>query len=88
MYVTCKFTAGAFTERPAPVQYVTLSRIPLDVQILPKNIMSNFAQSSTDAKIFIIKHLSSEKNPELQERRFFYAPDFAVSDYAASQNVC
>lgn len=35
---------------------------------IAKNIMSNFAQSSTGTKIFIIKHLCSEKNTRLQER--------------------
>lgn len=35
-YVTCKFKGTTFSKRLAQVQYVTLSQIPTDIQILPK----------------------------------------------------
>lgn len=54
---------------------------------IAKNIMSNFAQSSTGTEIFIIKHLSSEEDTGLQERGVFMF-QISLSRITPSNKTC
>lgn len=54
---------------------------------IAKNIMSDFAQSSTGTEIFIIKHLSSEEGAGLQERGVFMV-QISLSKITPSHKTC